>query len=383
MWSRRVFCCTAYVCTVTAAAAQTPIGVLRPDADLAIPRHLSLARVQDAHLSPAGPLLIALQGPPVLLSLEDGEGARIIGASDSQPQGVLGFPVRFGWRHDTLWVCDFANENIRLFSADGTRTLGVIPTPRIRLGPYSTARPWAVLADGSFLGLEVLGGARYAFDAEKGRPMLRMARLERAADTIHTLGVRNAMLSITPPGMSSISTQQPWADNELWVVSRDGGTVFVVGRPVAINQRSSEYTLRAITPSGRRLFDRSFSYTPTPLPAEAIERQLDALLTSHIVEDFGSASAARTALRSALYQPPFLPPVTRVTAAADGTIWVQREDRESSRHWDVLSADGRLIKRVRGNTETEILEASGNVAWGVVSDGQQRRLVRFAVISGS
>jgi hypothetical protein len=97
-----------------------------------------------------------------------------------------------------------------------------------------------------------------------------------------------------------------------------------------------------------------------------------------IPSNFDSIAAL---LRGAVHRPSTHAPVTAFFVAADGTVWLQREDKGAQRIWDILDASGHLATRVFGPSSVRLVEAMGTHVWGLVDAADRPQLVMFRVVS--
>jgi hypothetical protein len=82
----------------------------------------------------------------------------------------------------------------------------------------------------------------------------------------------------------------------------------------------------------------------------------------------------------ALYLPNFLPPVTGGFIAADGSIWLRREDDEQSVRYDVLDQNGNFVAQLSVPSNVTLRAARDNHVWGVeLDENDVPTVVRYRV----
>jgi hypothetical protein len=100
-----------------------------------------------------------------------GRYVRDVGRQGAGP-GEFQSVSAMGWRADTLWVTDFVQSRVNLFSREG-RVLDVLTINGPTLPGISTrpTPPAALLADGSIVGVPLMSG-----NAATDAPFVRMSR---------------------------------------------------------------------------------------------------------------------------------------------------------------------------------------------------------------
>jgi hypothetical protein len=149
----------------------------------------------------------------------------------------------------------------------------------------------------------------------------------------------------------------------------DGRGVVVVERWVPAGPDSAAIRISAYGGDGSMKFDETLTYRPIPVPDGWIGRTFGSQTTRG--EQAPPESRQREylqALQGVLSKRDFYPPVTRVVAGDDGSIWLRREEVSfDSVTWDVLTNVGAWEGRLRAPADLQIHAASRDTVWGVVT----------------
>jgi hypothetical protein len=177
---------------------------------------------------------------------------------------------------------------------------------------------------------------------------------------------------------------QPFTDTPLSAVAPDGSGMVLVARSAAGSQRGATFTVRKLDPSGRVLFARSYPYAPHELGEEmvdaAVGRHVEGLEAARMTR-LPPASLGRM-IRSALYRPRYLTPVTDVVVGRDGTIWLRREESGDVVGWNVLDAGGRMIGTLTLPVRLNVQYADRTQLWALELDELDvPTLARFRVLA--
>lgn len=296
-----------------------------------------------------------------------GRHLRTFGREGAGPGEFLGAATA-GWVADTLWVSDPLQLRTTFFSPDGRvlRTAG--PATRASR-EFAPAAAEAVLADGSLLVLPspLQPASRTAVIDVSRLPVLRVGR-SGTVDTLARRDLRNRMVRISV-GASRLMLTQPWDDSPMLTTSTNGRSVVMVSRPAAVRTMDARFRVTKLSARGDTVFSRSFTYNPVPVPAGWAARWADetaGLITSR------RAGSDRRALARAIergaYVPAFMPPISAVVAADDGTVWLRRENGGAVVAWTVLGPDGLPQADVRAPSGLEIQQVQRSHVWGVMTD---------------
>jgi hypothetical protein len=368
----------------------------------------ALSGVLDAEVGPDGRLYVAQQFlPAVAVFDQNGRPGGRIGRAGTGPGEFDGWPVRLGWKGDTLWVSDHAALNF--FDLDG-RPQGQVYFRVVRPSEASILIPMRPLADGTYLprrAATTAGGGNMESYFSVDR--MSVPRVSSDGEVVGTIAsVRNRMnVSLPTPRGGYAYTVHPLGGgwNSLtYDVSADGSYILTVGAIVPTGS-DPHFELLKIGIDGDTLMSRAVPYEP-----RSITRRDRAWLT----EEFGNAQAGeydvesgsspfpsrddaarerdRRTAEAAIRFPDNFPPVRRILAGTDGSIWLLRELdlTELTDRWQVYSADGQLqgeivIEAGRSGSlpwdpRLHVLRASRDEVWGVtLGDFDEPYIHRYRV----
>jgi len=266
-----------------------------------------------------------------------------------------------GFLADTIYVIDFGNRRTSLLSRDGQELARVRYEPD---GPVRSttglraAFPEVLLRDST-----ALGKARAPREAvQRGtithEPVLRMTRSGKVVDTV-VWTKTHANAPMRGAGGSSIA--QPFEDATLIAISPRIGRSILVERRAATSSSARRFSVASISPAGDTLFNRSYEYAPQRLTTDMLQKAIAPLL-----EAGRKAGYAESEILAAVKKPSFLPPVSRVVAGADGSVWLERSASGSAMaRWWILKRDGSLAGSVDMPGHLKILFARENRVWTV------------------
>lgn len=308
--------------------------------------------------------------PAVYVFRSNGQLAQILGRRGSGP-GEFGRPVSLGLSADTLWVADNRLRRLTFFDQKG-RVLVTLPLFRVS-EQWASGAPVSVvalLADGRLLVRPALA-AREAADARPVLlPLLRVSRDGETGDTLAVPYHGHPLLITRPPaGGLRASNFQPFNDGALFASASNGSVSVIVERQAATNAQRANYRVTAFGATGDTLFSRAYAYVPVRLE----DSEVDSVVRLEAEQQqvgFPSLRAAESAVREALYVPPFVPPVGDVIVGRNGWIWLRRDDvaQADSVPWHVLDRTGSPIRVVVAHRRLSLLEAETERVWGIEYD---------------
>lgn len=299
-----------------------------------------------------------------------GQLVRRFGRKGSGP-GEFQMVSGLGVRGDSLWVVDPALRRLTFFGPKGTvlGTVSVtIPSPdRFTL---SEGIPLAVLPERTLL---VTFSASSLFGdsvTNRGIPFVQASYHAVVLDTLAVWYPARPwpLRRDEPPGARG--PPQPLDDRPLLSFAKDYTWWVTVQRAV---EYDSVFRVGIRHVSNPHESWHSYSYVP--------RRVSQSLIDSLIRSRAKTSSAPVPDLRRSLYKPRHLPPVRRVHAARDGTIWLQREIGARDAEWHVLNQTGEIIATIELPAAARVLEADGDTVWvQVVGDLDVPRIVKYRLI---
>ena len=352
----------------------------------------------DDALSPVRALEIGPDGRIYLLQswdhhvsvfLPDGRPAGRVGRAGSGPGEFASDPRRMGWRADTLWVSDrFVTQ---FFLADGTPVRQVsfsVPMP----AEGSRFAPGTPLADGTFLPYRTVNQESERFLLRHRAPLRRLSASGEIVDTIAMVERHLADHVIHRERDSwgfGMMTPHPLApdNDQSWlpvVAAADGSAVVFIGE-VSPEDEQPTFDLLRIGIAGDTLLHRAVPYVPLPVTTEERElmrEQFAARIAGDLTPErlrppwrIRDADRRRRIARDAITFPGTHPPVLRMLAGHDGSIWLLREAwPRGASLWEVYDEEGNLEGSVQtwaastGNPDYRpyVFQASRSEVWAQV-----------------
>ena len=324
---------------------------------------VTLSPVRALETGPDGRIyLIQSWDHHVSVFLPDGSPAGRIGRAGSGPGEFASDPRRMGWRADTLWVSD--RFSTQFFLADGTPVRQV--SFRIPISAEgSRFAPGTPLADGTFLPYRTVSEQAERFLLGQRAPLRRLSASGEIVDTIAMIERHLADHAIhreTDSRGFGMMLPHPLApsNEESWlpvVAVPDGSAVVFIGE-VHSEDEPPTFDLLRIGIAGDTLLHTAVPYVPLPVTRD--ERVLmrerfaagragdftpERLRAPWGVQD---AERRRRIAREAITFPETHPPVRRILAGGDGSIWLLREAWPHPVNvWEVYDEEGNLEGSVR------------------------------------
>ena len=336
----------------------------------------------------------------------DGRSAGRIGRAGSGPGEFGSDPRRMGWRADTLWVSDrFVTQ---FFLADGTPVRQVsFRVPMSAEG--SRFAPGTPLADGTFLPYRTVNEQAERFLLRQRAPLRRLSASGEIVDTIAMVERHLADYAIHREtdsrgfGMMLPHPLAP-ASGESWlpvVAVADGSAVVFIGE-VRPGDEPPTFDLLRVGIGGDTLLHRAVPYVPLPVTRDertlmrerfAAGRAGD-FTPERLRPPWGlqDAERRRRIAREAITFPETHPPVRRILAGRDGSIWLLREAwPRPANVWEVYDAGGNREGSVRigdpssGDADYRpyVFQASRTELWAQTrSELDVPHVIRYEVLRG-
>jgi hypothetical protein len=174
-------------------------------------------------------------------------------------------------------------------------------------------------------------------------------------------------------GTSQMFFTQPISDAPFTVYSAAAGRIVVIER--AVRQGNTSFRMTAMNAGGDTLWSRSYPYRPLPLGRSTTDSILDVS-----IKRFSGGRGAFTAdqVRKAVYIPAHRVTVTRALAAADGSVWLRREEFAADFTWTVVGPDGAVAASLTLAPNVRPMTVIGDQVWGVeLDDADVPTLVRW------
>lgn len=356
------------------ALAQEPVPRRELSLDFRIvpSAELRLTHVSDLEVSAQGQLFVA-QPEQRLVRVFDNRGQPRSVLARRRDRRSLAFPIRAGWKHDSLWVWDIQESHITLFDAIGE------PVRDIAIGTMGSAR---LLQDGT------IAIKRYDEDAVRRKsgglsaPILRYDSEGVILDTIADIDAKFDAPMRIPVGVSSVQAPQPFADGPLWSITPRGSAIVLVDRTTATKAGPAHFHVVRLTMTGDTVFAKRYPYAAQPLSRALVQARIEDLVESltPLVDHSGArARVDRDAIAKSMTLPETVPPITALVVGNDESIWLRGPDSPAARtvNWRVLDANGRPIASVVAPKELQILRARTDRVWGT----EKRKADSVTVVS--
>lgn len=323
----------------------------------------ALVPVGDLDIGPDGDVYVA-QSQAHLVRVFDAEGTFVRDwGQEGEGPGEFKRLGRLGFLGDSLWVADSGSGRINFFRApDGL--VGGSRMPRVADLPDGLSQAFAEPArDG---GAFIITSAAFRGDLVGTDHPFPNLRVDSEGVVIDTLGHRytahdRAML-VTESGGEVRSIEvfsQKFSDVTLWAVTPDQGIVLVDRR---IPEPSAPPTIgvHRLDASGQTVYRVAIPYEPTPIPASVV----DSLILRYAV-----GGTDRSRIRDILFLPPTYPPIDRVLAARDGSVWMAHAGPDGEPvEWTVLDRHGVPVATLWVPENLKLYVIESDRIWGVRTD---------------
>ena len=365
----------------------------------------ALATVLDFDVSADGHVYVAQSFVnSISVFAPDGTPRRSIGRAGDGPGEFAVSPVRLGWWRDTLWVADI--RAIHFFNQDGRAARQVrFSTPMPQDGSRFT--PGMPLADGSFLGFRGITGDVARFFEAPELPVRRFSAAGRAIGTIASIPQR-LFVKMDQGGFAAHPLGESGGPREAlelpFAVTPDGSAILFVG-DVREDRRGSTFELLKVGLTGDTVLKMSVAYSSRPVSRSEADWFTDAF-AGFMADDYSSGRNSsqlsdsererrRREAREALSYPRYYPPVRRIIAGHDGSIWLLRGINlpDLTDRWEVYDRAGRLegvVNVAEGRSSQlpwhprlKVFRATRQEVWGTTMDELDVTYIhRYAVEKG-
>lgn len=337
---------------------------------------VELTRVVAMTAGRDGSVIVADQGSQSILIIDSsGRHVRTLGRIGRGPGEFTGLR-NIGFLGDTIWAVDGGLRRVSMFTLDGSllrtisRMAGESPEPA---RPASYASIATILRDGLALG--VASGASPLSASSTGETsIVLMMRDGRIVDTLASMG-----LSAVRPSQAfqrgALLIAQRFSDAPLVVFAQQIEAFYVVFRSVAASSARAHFQVMSINSKGDTLWNKAFAYTPRKLERTSADSFVSAIRN---VFSKAGMTASDERLAEVAFIPTYRPPVTSGFAAADGTLWLRREEGGPHVHYTVIGRTGDLLGELRLPQGVRLYSVSQTVVWGVEIDSDDvPTVVRF------
>lgn len=359
----------------------TLVPELRVGGDAVSGPEYEFTTIREIAVSPNGSMYV-VQGQEQEIRVFDAQGkyVRTIGRQGGGPGEFTGLRS-LGFIGDTLYTMDVRQRRMTLFRADGSliSTLVYDPStsPQQRGAALFSPSPSVLLADGS-----VLGGASYASHlVANGQitavPVFRLTRTATVLDTIAWVPVGSGQGSVQNAN-AALFFVQPISDAPITVYAATAARVFVIER--AARSGNAAFRVTAIGARGDTLWSRSLPYRPIPLEGQVADSIVNVVAGRLTGGRAGASPFPIDQVKKAVFIPDHQVTVTRAFAAADGSLWLRREEFAETLNWTVIAPDGNVAATLALPRNVRPMTVVGDRAYGVeLDDVDVPLLVRYRI----
>ncbi|MFS8636764.1 MAG: 6-bladed beta-propeller [Gemmatimonadota bacterium] len=294
---------------------------------------------------------------------ESGRFLRAVGRKGNGP-GEFANLWFIGFVADTLYAINWVPGRVSFFTLEGehlgTQALAVAPDDR-----FVPTGPFMLLPDGT--AVVSPGNASVAQRSITHRPYLRIDRSGRIIDTLAMIPTAGEGLLFTR-GRVTVSLFHPFRDYPLIAIDPRGERMAVVERRAARDTGDASFVVTEMSLRGDTLYSRRYPYRPVPVPSQLADSLVESIIGS-LTSGSWTRSEAERDVREALEVPKYLPPVSDVRYAADGTLWIAREPYSTpTQLWQVHDRNGEPLAFVRLPAGIDVPLIQGDAVWAVVQD---------------
>jgi hypothetical protein len=300
-----------------------------------------------------------LEGQTWRVMTFDATGRRI-GTSGGKGAGPGEFTgaARGGWIADTAWFYDQSQRRTSFFTSTGTfvRTASLPQSSRGGAGASlidGSCSPWGVLRDGLVMVCQRV--------SDKGWTIVRAATTGGVQGIIAAVPLMSDGMAV---GDGSRFVDIPFVASPIHDVSSDGTRTAVV---VTETGSGTKATVRAtmLGVRGDTVFSRAYPITGERPTDAAVNTALDRVRNAPTPAQRAALDEVKRRMGT------ILPPVRSGFVARDSSLWLQLRDSATHRMWVNISARGAVTRRVVTSQNVVLLEAAGDLVWGleVDSDG--------------
>ncbi len=330
-----------------------------------------------------GPTLRLVSGPDgSLYSLHRTESAVRRWTAAGEPRDQIGrqgegpgefqAPSDMGFFGDSLWVWDRRAFRVSYFDLDGNFLGSASPSVDIGSAEETPPRPSRPLRNGNFVGVAPAWSDEIARGILKQVPYALMNTEGRSQTTIfrRSFEQHDIMAFLRDDGGGSF-TRQPFGDDVTTVVGDRG--ILVLDRRTWTGTGEPVVRVMRIGFDGDTLFASVIPYEPVELASARFDSAVAASIEQS-GDFFARSGITEPDIRAAMYRPTYLPAVSAMVEADDGSAWlrlfdgVMTENGTEMIEWWVLDEHGASVARVHTPPGFAVRAIAGDVVWGVETD---------------
>jgi hypothetical protein len=199
--------------------------------------------------------------------------------------------------------------------------------------------------------------------------------LDPSGAIVRTIGIRNlrgAGASVSfgtaeAPFHSFIPL--PMSERDFLGMQPNGESLILLSQPAGSDE-PGRFRLTRIATTGDTIYSRTYTYRPQRVSKELRDQLRSEFLTTYARLAPGDRirSIADENLTIPDVHPPFTALRTWITVAADGSVWLRREDKgDSTVDWFVVAPDGSVAGRAIAPTGLRVLHVADGKVWGLIA----------------
>jgi hypothetical protein len=164
---------------------------------------------------------------------------------------------------------------------------------------------------------------------------------------------------------------QPLRDDPVWAAHADGSAIAIVEREAPGSPRIAFFTVTKLSPAWDTLFTIRMPYEPVPTTTALV----DSILANTVEGRLGMP-------REVVYAPRFRPPVTAVSLANDGSVWLNREfSYGPDARWTVVDSKGQLVGEVGIPRDHRFITADARYVWTtIIDENDVPFIIRYRIV---
>lgn len=303
---------------------------------------------------------------------DDGGSVRTIGRDGAGP-GEFRLIAQVGAFNDTIWVTDVGTRRTTLFNVAGQvlKTLvwdlpvaDATADRNVILGYFSAGTAWGepIAASPAAVGEEREPRKLSVISAD-GRTRIR---------SIAEVAAAHARFRITDGGSIAFGAQ-PFADAPL-VLGRGPIGIVIVDRRTAVTEVSRTFSVTAVSPRGDTLWRRLVPHVP---------RRIRSARKDSVIASIQRGSPhSRATVEAALHLPNHWPAVSDAFVAAEGAVWIRREQDEDAVLYLRICPNGETEREYTVHRSVKLVAARGNTVWALRTDNDDVPSVeRYSVVT--
>ena len=272
-----------------------------------------------------------------------------------------------GWSGDTLYATDGLAGRVSLFSRGGDHLDDIRLNPTTLPGVAHIAYPIALADSGRIITQSRLTTTAVADGVTEQDPV---ALLDPDGTVVRILASRNvAGTYVTIPlGRAVTWAYQPFALPTLIGIDRRRASVAVVNQPVR-DEPVGRFQVRLVRADGSVVFERSYQYTPQPVPRAIADSIYEAEARAYAETGFVTPDRALQVVRDHMHVPSDFPPIAEVMFSDEGDLWLRAHSgRSRSAGVVILDQNGEIRARALVPANSKLLAIGSRYAWGQVHD---------------